>query len=158
MTQARGGRIIFIAFIDAIGGVERLGLDLSTILHPPNVPHTLACFRLTIDLQSYADWPLQVQQIPATRNSMVEARALCQFLKAARLAGGGLPLLFDLKSAFYSGIISAGPFYLHLTDPPSLFAADICKYSPSAPRRHDRFARFRPLGPAHAVYSELGHR
>ena len=135
MIQSPAERIIFVPFIDAFGGAERLLLDLSRYLHDMGAAHRLACFNQTIDLQLYADWPLQVHQLRPMRNWLAEARALYRFLRSTQRTGGGLPLLFDLKSAFYSGIASPGPYSLHLTDPPSLLPADISKYSASA-RRH----------------------
>jgi glycosyltransferase involved in cell wall biosynthesis len=145
-------------FIYAFGGAERLILDLSKFLHHAGVPHVLSCFRQTIDLQSYADWPLQVHQILPTRNSFAEARALYRFSKSTQMTGSGLPLLFDLKSAFYAGIVSAGPFSLHLTDPPSLLAADISKYSPSARRDCEEFDDLPRSGAMRALRAELVHR
>jgi glycosyltransferase involved in cell wall biosynthesis len=158
MIQPSRKRIIFIPFIDAFGGAERLVLDLSRFLHEREAPHVLACFRQTIDLQSYADWPLPVHQILPKRNSLFEARALHAFLRAARQSGGSDPLLFDLKSAFYSGIVSDGPFYLHLTDPPSLLPADISKYSPSARRHCAEFENLPNSGTMRALRGELVHR
>lgn len=158
MIQPPAKRIIFIPFIDAFGGAERLILDLSRFLYEKQVPNTLSCFRQTIDLQSYADWPLQVHQILPARNSLAEARALYRFLRSTQLAGGGLPLIFDLKSAFYSGIVSAGPFSLHLTDPPSLLSADISKYSTSARRHCEEFENLPSSGTMRALRGELVHR
>ncbi|MBA3355850.1 MAG: glycosyltransferase family 1 protein [Pyrinomonadaceae bacterium] len=158
MIQAPAKRIIFIPFIDAFGGAERLILDLSRFLYEKQVPNTLACFRQTIDLQSYADWPLQVHQILPARNSLAEARALYRFLRSTQLAGGGLPLIFDLKSAFYSGIASAGPFSLHLTDPPSLLPADLSKHAPSARRSRQQFNVLPSEGIMRGLRAELAHR
>jgi glycosyltransferase involved in cell wall biosynthesis len=158
MIRSTANRIIFMPFIDAFGGAERLILDLSKFLHETDVPHLLACFKQTIDLQSYADWPLQVQQLLPVRNSLTEARALCRFLESAQLAESGLPLLFDLKSAFYSGLVTAGPFSLHLTDPPSLLPADLSKYSHSARRDHDEFDDLPTSGAMQTLRAELVHR
>jgi len=156
--QATARRVIFIPFIDAFGGAERLVLDLSKFLHHAGVHHVLACFRQTIDLQSYADWPLQVHQILPTRNPFAEARALYRFSKSTQMTGSGRPLLFDLKSAFYAGIVSAGPFSLHLTDPPSLLPADISKYSPSARRHCEEFDDLPKSGAMRSLRAELVHR
>src|SRR5438045_1908591 len=104
MIQEKAKRLIFLPFIDAFGGDERLVLDLSRFLYHAEVPHTLACFRQTIDLQAYADWPVGVHELRPARTPLAEARSLSQFLKSAQQRGSGSPLLFDLKSAFYSGI------------------------------------------------------
>lgn len=158
MIQRAPERIIFIPFIGAFGGAERLLLDLSRYLHGIGVAHRLACFKQTIDLQLYADWPLQVHQLRPVRNWLTEARALFQFLRSTQRAGGGLPLLFDLKSAFYAGIASPGPYSLHLTDPPSLLPADISKYSSSARQHVKEFANLPAARGTRALRGELVHR
>ena len=158
MTQTVAKRVIFLPFIDAFGGVERLGLDLSRFLYEAEVPHTLACFRQTIDLQAYAAWPVPVHELRPARAPLAEARSLSQFLGTEQQKGSGLPLLFDLKSAFYSGITSAGRFVLHLTDPPSLLPADVSKYSFSARRDFAEFAPLPRSGIATALRSESVHR
>lgn len=156
--QPPAKRIVFVPFIDAFGGAEQLILDLSRFLHENQVAHTIACFGQTIDLQSYAHWPLQVHQILPKRNSLAEARALARFLKSRQLAGAAQPLLFDLKSAFYSGIASAGPFCLHLTDPPSLLPADLSKHAPSARRSCQQFDVLPSEGIVRGLRAELVHR
>ena len=128
MTEA-SSKVIFVPFIDAFGGVERLLLQLSKHLNAHGIGHVIGCFRESIGLQNYADWPLQICQLKPSRQPLVEARALKAFLQDSRRNGGDAPLLFDLKSAFYSGLMSAGPFFLHLTDPPSLLPADVSKHA-----------------------------
>lgn len=150
--------MLFLPFIDAFGGAERLVLDLSKFLHQTGVPHTLACFSQTIDLQAYADWPVPVHELRPARSPLAEARSLSQFLKSPQADGSGLPLLFDLKSAFYSGIASAGSFCLHLTDPPSLLPADVSKYSFSARRHYPEFAGLPAARGKDMLRSELVHR
>lgn len=145
-------RIIFIPFIDAFGGAERLVLDLSRFLHEKLLPHTIACFRQSIELQEYADWPLQIHQILPRRNAITEARSLSAFLVKTRSEFS--PLLFDLKSAFYSGLVSPGPFFLHLTDPPSLLPADVSKHA-RALRRQDETRR---AGVLPTLRGDLVHR
>jgi glycosyltransferase involved in cell wall biosynthesis len=68
------------------------------------------------------------------------------------------PLLFELKSAFYSGITSAGPFFLHLTDPPSLVPADISKHAPSARRSCQQLNDLPTTSVMRRVRAELVHR
>lgn len=151
-------RIIFIPFIDAFGGVERLAIDLAGFLHQQGAPATIVCFRQTIDLQSYADFPLGVQQLLPARNSVVEARALSRFLRSNQREGNSIPLLFDLKSAFYSGLSSSGAFILHLTDPPSLLPSDLSKHSRSARQTVAEFAGLPSAGALRSSRAELVHR
>lgn len=157
MIKASSKRIIFIPFVGAFGGAERLIIDLSRFLHDIDVPHTLVCFKQTIDLQAYSDRPLDVHELLPKRNSLLEAKALNRFLKLCQSDEATPSLLFDLKSAFYSGITSAGPFVLHLTDPPSLLPADISKYAPSA-RQLAQFSGPTPVKAARAMRAELVHR
>ena len=140
-------RIIFVPFIAALGGVERLILDLSTFLHERGVAHTVVCFRQELDLQSYSDLPLEVCELRPMRTPLLEAQALKNYLRSSPGFAEYAPLLFDLKSAFYSGLASAGPFVLHLTDPPSLLPADISKHAPSV-KKH--------LGGAHDGQGRAG--
>ncbi len=149
-------RIIFIPFVDAFGGVERLAVDLAGFLHQQGAAATIVCFRQTIDLQSYADCPLRVEQLLPARNSIVEARALSRFMRSTQ--GEGNPLLFDLKSAFYSGLSSSGSFVLHLTDPPSLLPADLSKHSRSARQTVPEFAGLPSAGALRGPRAELVHR
>ncbi len=158
MIQAEHKRVIFLPFIEAFGGSERLVLDLSRFLHGEEIPHVLACFRNTIDLQSYADWPLPLHQIRPKRNSLSEARSLRDFLKLNDRSRAESPLLFDLKSAFYSGILSDRSFFLHLTDPPSLLPSDISKYAGSARRQLPEFGTLPKTTITRGLRGELVHR
>jgi glycosyltransferase involved in cell wall biosynthesis len=155
--QSQAQRIIFLPFIDAFGGAERLVLDLSRFLHETGIASTIACFRQAIDLRCYADWPLRIHQLRPPRNSVVEARALSRYLRDSRLSTFGRPLLFDLKSAFYSGIVSFGQFALHLTDPPSLLPADLSKHARLARARIPKFQDLPRPGASQFIRAELAH-
>lgn len=156
-TAQKVERIIFLPFVDAFGGVERLVLDLVRFLENSGASPTIACFRRTINLQTYADFPIRTEQLSPSRNSFSEARALARYLGSKRSAGG-TPLLFDLKSAFYSGVVSPGPFSLHLTDPPSLLPADVSKRAPSARKRVSEFENLPPAGLVGKSHAEVVHR
>lgn len=158
MIPAFQERVIFLPFISAFGGAERLVLDLSRFLFERNLPHSLVCFRKTIDLQSYADWPLSIQEMLPKRNSLSEARALHKLLLPIEGSGGPTPLLFDLKSAFYAGILAPKSFFLHLTDPPSLLPGDISKYAVSARRQLAEFGSQSRTGITRVLRGELVHR
>lgn len=154
MSKPSLKRVVFVPFITALGGSERLILDLSRFLHDAGIPHTLACFSQSVDLQSYSDRPLDIHELRPKRNPFLEAKALKEFLKSTT-GGASRPLLFDLKSAFYSGVTSARPFVLHLTDPPSLLPADISKHAPSARKRLSGSGRITGVS---ALSAELVHR
>jgi glycosyltransferase involved in cell wall biosynthesis len=156
--QTPPNRIIFVPFIDAFGGAERLILDLSQLLYRHRIRHTLTCFNQTIDLQSYADWPLEIHNIRSPRNFLAESLALARFLKSKQRRESGLPLLFDLKGGFYSGVRSAGPFIAHVTDSPTLLPADISKYSFSARSRIEEFENLPRPEAWQAMRGELVHR
>ena len=114
-------RIIFVPFIHAFGGVERLVLALSRFLHEHGIPHTVLCFNQTIDFAGYADWPINVQELTHRRSPVSEGLALNRYLRASHACGSPPPLLFDLKGAFYAGMIPTLDYHLHLTDPPQVF-------------------------------------
>ncbi len=122
-------RIIFVPFIHAFGGVERLVLALSRFLHQHDIPHIVLCFNQTIDFAGYADWPMTVQQLAHRRAPVSEGLALNRYLLTAHAGGSPPPLLFDLKGAFYAGMIPALDYHLHLTDPPSLLPSEVSKFA-----------------------------
>src|SRR5205085_2238444 len=76
--------------------------------------------------------PVDVVVVDAPRNPISEALALKRWVTKALGTGEYAEpiLVFDLKGAFYAGFIDA-PYVLHITDPPSLLAADISKLAPS---------------------------
>jgi glycosyltransferase involved in cell wall biosynthesis len=132
--------VIFVPFMDAFAGVERLILGLSRFLHDQRLPHTVVCFAETIGFASYATWPVPLHQLTAARNPLAEGWALHRYLTAARSLDAPAPLLFDLKGAFYAGLFRLPGYHVHFTDPPSLLPADISKRAFSS--RH----AFRPQG------------
>lgn len=124
-------KIIFVPFIGAFGGVERLILSLAKHLHENGVSYTLLCFKDTIHLADYADWPVEIVQLNPPRNSIVEGWYLNRYLRLACGDVASSVLVFDLNGAFYAGMFSPSGYTLHLTDPPSLLATDISKNAPS---------------------------
>lgn len=124
-------RIIFVPFIHAFGGVERLVLGLSRYLHQRDCAHAIVCFDQTIDLAAHADWPLQVRELKPRRNSLAESLALRRYLRTASAWRFSPALVFDLNGALYAGFSARGSYVLHLTDPPSLLPTDVSKNAPS---------------------------
>lgn len=126
--MSAGRRIIlFVPAIHAFGGVERLVVDLSRFLHRQGIPHTILCLSRSIDLAAYADWPIDVHALESSRNPIAEGWALARYLRNANNVEIQAPLFFDLKGAFYAGLIRCPDFHLHLTDPPSLLPTDMSK-------------------------------
>ncbi len=119
--------IIFVPAIDAFGGVERLILELSRFLYEERQPHTILCLNSTIDLAAYAQWPINIYSLDALRSPLAEAWALARFLRAENSTIQA-PLFFDLKGAFYAGLLRRS-VHLHLTDPPSLLPLDVSKHA-----------------------------
>jgi len=145
--------VIFVPGVHAFGGVERLLVDLSRFLHAQKMPHSILSLSSSIDLASYADWPMDVETLMPARNPLTEARALGRFFREPRNANIQAPLFFDLKSAFYAGLVRYPDFHLHLTDPPSLLPRDVSKFAFSL--RH-LFPQRR--GARKAVRGEVVHR
>ena len=148
-------RVIFIPFIFGFGGVERLALSLSRFLNETGVPHSIACFQDTIDLASYAEWPLAVNAVSARRNIVHEAIALRRS-PVFQSNDAGSVLVFDLKGALYSQFIRR-ECVIHLTDPPSLLPTDITRdaFSAAATRAQSLAGLRHPL---HSVRAEIAHR
>lgn len=118
---------MFVPFVEAFGGLERLLLGMSRFLHDRGLPHEVVCFADRVGLSSRATWPLRIRELRPGRNALAEARALHRHL--AQSGGAHAPLLFDLKGAFYAGLLRMPRYHVHLTDPPSLLPADISKHA-----------------------------
>lgn len=149
-------RIIFVPFIHAFGGVERLLLGLSRFLHQRDCAHAIVCFDQTIDLAAHADWPLQVRELRPRRNPLAEARALSRHLRSTSAPGSAPALVFDLNGSLYAGFSARGSYVLHMTDPPSLLPTDVSKNAPSLRRRGASIAH--PVGWWQSLRAELVHR
>lgn len=143
-------KIIFIPFIDAFGGVERLALSLARHLHECAVQCSIVCFSNSIDLASYADWPLDIVEILSPRNPVVEGWYLNLYLRRHYGKHVHSVLIFDLKGAFYAGMFLPRGYLLHLTDPPSLLPSDQSKNAPSITGRK--------VSSLNALRYELVHR
>lgn len=154
----RPDRIIFVPFIHAFGGVERLILALSRFLHEHGLPHTVACFNETIGFAAYAEWPMPVHELTPRRNPVSEGWALNRYLRAAHAAGSPTPLLFDLKGAFYAGMFPASGYHLHLTDPPSLLPSEVSKFAFSLRRAYPSFREEVRPSLTKMVRGEVVHR
>ena len=148
-------KVIFVPYIGAFGGVERLILSLSSFLHEHRIPHEVLCFRDTLGLAKHADWPVHVEELKPRRQSLVEARSLRRYLARHSFSGEYKPLLFDLKGAFYAGLAGAKGFALHLTDTPSLISVESSRIS-SVFRRWAREDRKVPV--FRKLWGEAVHR
>lgn len=113
-------RIIFVPEIEAFGGGERLLLVLSKYLHDRRLPHRVVCYYQSIDLASYADWPLKVEQLLPPRNPFKKVWALKRFLRRSR--GARKPLLMGIQAALHAGLASPGDYSLVILDTPSLLS------------------------------------
>lgn len=157
-TFQPGEILVFTPYIAAFGGVERLLLALCRQLQRYGRPHRVLCFDDTIGLETYADWPLRVHRLKPRRTPWAEARSLRNALRAAHRSGADTPLLFDLKSAFYSGLLAVRPYFLHLTDPPSLLPSDISKRAPSVRTVYPAASEAPRLRWFRAFHAEAVHR
>lgn len=149
-------KTIFVPFIHAFGGVERLLLGLSRFLHRHGCAHAVVCFNQTIDLAAHANWPLRVRELKPRRNPLAETAALCRYLRRVTTLGSAPALIFDLNGSLYAGFSMGASYVLHLTDPPSLLPADVSKYALSL--RFRGFHGHQPVGWRQSLHSELVHR
>jgi glycosyltransferase involved in cell wall biosynthesis len=151
-------RIIFVPFIHAFAGVERLIVALSRFLHDHDMAHAVACFSETIEFSSFADWPMKVRKVVSRRDPIAEGWALNRYLRDAHVGGSPPPLLFDLKGAFYAGMFPSPGYHLHLTDPPSLLSSEVSKHAFSLRRAYPSFRKEIRPGLAKTVRGEIVHR
>lgn len=142
---------MFVPFVDAFGGLERLLLGMSRFLHDRGLPHEVVCFADRVGLPSHAAWPLRVRELRPGRHALAEALSLDRHL--GRNGSGHAPLLFDLKGAFYAGLLRMPRYHVHLTDPPSLLPADVSKRAFSLRRAIPGGSGFRA-----GVHGEIVHR
>jgi glycosyltransferase involved in cell wall biosynthesis len=149
---------IFVPYIHAFGGVERLIVALSRYLHDHDLDHAIVCFNQTIDFSAHAAWPMRVRELRPARNAISEGWALSRYFRHAEVAAGPVPLFFDLKSAFYAGLFRCPRYCLQLSDTPSLLPADVSKFAPSLRRIYPRNSSATPPGIFQKIRGELVHQ
>ena len=150
--------IIFVPYLNAFGGVERLILSLSRYLNNKGLAHSIVCFSRTIDLASYAAWPVKICELRPDRNVLSEAYSVTRYFWKLREKTNAAPLFFDLKGALYAGLCRSLIYHLHLTDPPSVLISDISKCAPSLRKRALSFSNDESPGPIRKMRGELVHR
>jgi glycosyltransferase involved in cell wall biosynthesis len=150
-------KIIFVPFIYGFGGVERLILTISHFLYEKKISHVIVSFKCTINLQSYAYWPINHKNLSCWRFSLCEAFTLNNYLKKMYLNGSPPALLFDLKGTFYSGFFPKINYHIHLTDPPSLLQSDISKFANSIKDCYGNLT-FEKRNLKKIIFSEVVHR
>lgn len=126
VPRAAGERVIFFPEIEAFGGEERAVLALSRHLHERGIPHKIACYYLSVDLQSHAHWPLKIEELRPRRNGLSKAWALREYLKGAAGNGSGTALLVGIQAARHAGMFARkrgqGSYFLRISDTPSLLS------------------------------------
>jgi glycosyltransferase involved in cell wall biosynthesis len=157
MESGPHDRIIFVPFLNTFGGVERLVVSLATYLHQHEIVGNIVCFEAKVNLQDYASIPVHVTELHPRRTPWHEASLLRDYL-GSRETRYPVPLLFDLKSAFYAGLGLVVPYVLHLTDPPSLLPRDVSKHAPSVRRRYGTSASIPGPHRFAAARGEIVHR
>lgn len=101
---------------------------------------------------------MTVHVLAPKRNHISESWALSRYLRAAHQAGSPPPLLFDLKGAFYAGLLRKMEYYLHLTDPPSLLPSEVSKFAFSVRRKHPSLGSYKSYKFHSMFRGELVHR
>src|SRR5688572_2559194 len=101
--------VIFVPFMTAFGGVERLVLGLSRFLNARGCPHSIVTFSNELDLESDADWPIGVCELQARGHPLLEGYILRRWLHAGnRTQYLNTPILaFDQIGAFYAAVVSS---------------------------------------------------
>jgi glycosyltransferase involved in cell wall biosynthesis len=133
-APTRAVSIIFVPYITAYGGEERLILSLAECLHLRQCPHRVVCFGDALGLAARASFPLQIECLTPARNVFGEIFALRRYLNARKREIAGRILAMTMRSAIYCGTIQSSEFVLIVNDPPSLLPTDISRLSASARR------------------------
>jgi glycosyltransferase involved in cell wall biosynthesis len=122
VSDANDKIVIFYPEIVAFGGEERNILAISRFLHEKGFRHSVVCYYDKIGLPSYADWPVEVQELQPRRNPLLKAWAMARFLKARANSASRKPLLIGLQSAYHVPIFFRGDYFLRISDMPSLLS------------------------------------
>jgi glycosyltransferase involved in cell wall biosynthesis len=117
-------RIIFYPEIVAFGGGERILLALLRHLHPRSVPPRLVSYYQSINLSTYANWPVSVRELKPPRNPFLKAYCLRRYLSRRQAEGAGTALLVGIQAALHAGMLKSKDYVLMILDTPSLLSPD----------------------------------
>ncbi|MBI4726229.1 glycosyltransferase family 4 protein [candidate division TA06 bacterium] len=112
--------IIFVPYIEAFGGCERLLLDLSRYLNSQGIKHKVICYRHEIDLSNYSEWPIKVADLTQSNNPLRRAGYLKKYLSEQSFDQLGETLLVGLQAARHAGYLGLNNYSVLIIDPPSL--------------------------------------
>jgi glycosyltransferase involved in cell wall biosynthesis len=115
-------RTVFYPEMVAFGGAERVVLALSKHLRHRDIPHELALYYLSVDLQAHAQWTLPIRQLNPPRNPLTKARRMKDYLSRQQAAGSGTALLVGIQAALHAGVLGASDYILMILDTPSLMS------------------------------------
>ncbi|MBU2464638.1 MAG: glycosyltransferase [Candidatus Edwardsbacteria bacterium] len=116
--------IIFVPFITAFGGLERLLVDLSNHLCHNKIKHRILCYQCSIDLSSYASNHIEITILPESNNPFCRIYHLKKYLNKTSDENKGKLLIVGLQAILHFGIANLNDYGALIIDTPSLFSHD----------------------------------
>lgn len=116
--EDQGPIIVFVPEIEAWGGGERVYLSLLRHLHDKGLKFKFVSYFQSIDMQSFADFPLNIELLNPKRNPLSKSLTLRRLLR--RHPTRPKPLLFNIQSAIHAFSANHAHFAVLILDTPSL--------------------------------------
>lgn len=116
--------IVFVPYITAFGGLERLLVDLSNHLYDNKIKHRIICYQCTIDLSAYALNRVVITILPDCHNSVCRLRQLTKYLREISGEVRGKILVVGLQAILHVGIANIKNYGALIIDTPSLFSPE----------------------------------
>lgn len=113
---APGDIVIFQPQFVEFGGEERVILSLARELNAQGKAHSVVCYTDSIDLASFASWPLKVHQLNPGPSPLRRVLALRSMLASLHKCGSPTPALFNIQSSYHAGLASATRYHLRIPD------------------------------------------
>lgn len=113
---AAGDIVIFQPQFVEFGGEERVILSLARELHAQGKAHSVVCYEDSINLASFADWPLTVHQLKPGQNPLRRVLALRSLLAYLHKMSSPIPVLFNIQSAYHAGVATHAPYHSRIPD------------------------------------------
>jgi hypothetical protein len=95
-------------------------LSLCRELQAQGKPRAVLCYWDSIGLANYAESPLKVVELAPSKDPLSKALSLRRSLQSIAKAGGPVPVLFNIQSAYHAGLVAGGPYHLRISETYSL--------------------------------------
>jgi len=111
-----GDIVIFQPQFVEFGGEERVILSLAKELHAQGKAHSVVCYEDSINLASFAHWPLKVHQLKPGHKPLRRVLALRSLLAYLHKMSSPTPVLFNIQAAYHAGIATHAPYHSRIPD------------------------------------------